>query len=1071
MTINPANINTAFPISNQDNNSQGFRDNFLAIQQALGAANIAISSIQNTTLSITGSVFSQLPATLNGGPVSLNVQFPVSSGNFSLVFPGDGAVTLPIGGVAQRPNPAIGQIRYNSDFNYIEYFNGSNWYPVGPTGPTGPVSTATGPTGPANGITGSTGPTGPLGMQGPQGSMGMPGIPGPTGPAGGPTGPSGAPSLITGPTGPGVGATGPTGDFGPTGHTGPAGYGYTGPTGVTGPTGYTGSTGPQGIQGVTGYTGPIGATGAAGSDGSATNTGATGPIGHTGATGPASVITGPTGLQGPYGPTGVQGVTGDTGPRGLLGPTGQQGAASMVTGPIGQTGPTGSTGAQGTNTTIVGSVANPSNLPMPYHGNIGDGYIVNSNGNLYIWNGVTWSDVGIIVGPTGPQVTGATGAQGIQGVTGQTGATGPLGQTGPTGVAGPASVVTGPTGYTGPAGTATNTGATGAQGATGSPGPALAGLHVVATVGGIEGLPTVIAYPGPAGDAYIVSAPVQTLWVWAPGFTAGPGYDTSEIQYGVNGAWLNAGPMVSMTGPTGPAGGPTGATGAQAGLNVVETATSSAYLPNGTFNAPQGTCYVVKGPPQEVWVWNTPISGPRIISPDYIYADFGVWINIGPLFGPTGPVGPTVTGPTGPVGLTVTGPTGAHGIAGPTGSAGGGVFVSAATFGALTSLNDNGPAIQAAIDSVAALGGGSVYVPPGRYKMQSQVFVYEGCTLTGSGQVTNLWWNPGAITGGTIFEINWGAGAGTAGNVNYAAVRLDLGAGIENIGFDYPAQVSTLVGPIECGPSVQLYPNTGNNGNLNQFVKNCYFFKSYTAIEARGSELGSGPLSGTVITGNRGAPLVYGLAIDNVINSCIIKDNFWDAEQINTANILDLLVQWVANNGQAVYIGSAGAITIDGLRAKGYSTAVTINNTAIPNGSGPYTITNSEVNNCETGILVSGTVFSPITVTNNRFNCYNTSSGTYGVSFAVLDGTTISGLLYTDNTLTGSMIHAVVLNGVGQTVNDVLISNNNAFVNLGGYIAVVIASGANIMVIHNIWKNFDIALEVPDGSYTYWNLT
>ena len=123
MTINPANINTAFPISNQDNNSQGFRDNFLAIQQALGAANIAISSIQNTTLSITGSVFSQLPATLNGGPVSLNVQFPVSSGNFSLVFPGDGAVTLPIGGVAQRPNPAIGQIRYNSDFNYIEYFN------------------------------------------------------------------------------------------------------------------------------------------------------------------------------------------------------------------------------------------------------------------------------------------------------------------------------------------------------------------------------------------------------------------------------------------------------------------------------------------------------------------------------------------------------------------------------------------------------------------------------------------------------------------------------------------------------------------------------------------------------------------------------------------------------------------------------------------------------------------------------------------------------------------------------------------------------------------------------------
>jgi len=136
--INASLINVNFPVSNQDNNSQGFRDNFLAIQAALSVANIEISNLQGSTLSIAGSVFSTIPAQLNNGPTTLNVQFPASSGNFSLTFPGTGAVILPVGGVAQRPTPYKGQIRFNSDFNYVEYYSGVNWYPVGPTGATGP---------------------------------------------------------------------------------------------------------------------------------------------------------------------------------------------------------------------------------------------------------------------------------------------------------------------------------------------------------------------------------------------------------------------------------------------------------------------------------------------------------------------------------------------------------------------------------------------------------------------------------------------------------------------------------------------------------------------------------------------------------------------------------------------------------------------------------------------------------------------------------------------------------------------------------------------------------------------
>lgn len=163
------------------------------------------------------------------------------------------ALTLPKGTILQRPvGPTGGMIRFNTDLNQIEAWNGVAWGPVGSTGATGVGGGAT-----------NTGATGATGY----------------------TGPTGAPSLVTG----------PSGNTGATGYTGPIGTGPTGSTGaastITGPTGYTGpvGTGPTGsastITGPTGYTGPVG----------------------TGPTGSASTETGPTGYTGPQGPTGFTG--------------------------------------------------------------------------------------------------------------------------------------------------------------------------------------------------------------------------------------------------------------------------------------------------------------------------------------------------------------------------------------------------------------------------------------------------------------------------------------------------------------------------------------------------------------------------------------------------------------------------------------------------------------------------------------------------------------------------------------------------------------------------------------------
>ena len=124
----------------------------------------------------------------------------------------------------------------------------------------------------------------------------------------------------------------------------------------------------------------------------------------------------------PRGVTGPQGETGPTGPTGLTGATGPTGPVS--TEPSTVTGPTGPTGAQGVAVNLLGSFPLVANLPAS--GNTtNDAYIVDQDGDLWVWNGTSWYSAGQIVGPQGS--TGPTGASGPTGPTGGTGPTGPSG--------------------------------------------------------------------------------------------------------------------------------------------------------------------------------------------------------------------------------------------------------------------------------------------------------------------------------------------------------------------------------------------------------------------------------------------------------------------------------------------------------------------------------------------------------------------------------------------------------------------------------------------------------------------
>ena len=247
-------------------------------------------------------------------------------------------------------------------------------------------------------------------------------------------------------------------------------------------------------------------------------------------------IQGPAGPQGDKGDkgndglNGVQGEKGDKGDKGIQGPTGDQGSqgepgeqgvpgATGSQGPQGNPGTDGAQGPAGTGVSIIGTLDNPGDLPSMYNGNIGDMYIVLSNGHGYVWNGTTWSDSGQIQGPPGPQGSqGAQGAQGIQGIQGVAGlmgpqgtqgAIGPQGNPGATGSQGPMGNqgAVGPVGPAGPQGAIGNTGPTGNTGATGAAGPiGPAGPQGVAGNTGPTGNPGPTGATGPAGPAGVAGA-------------------------------------------------------------------------------------------------------------------------------------------------------------------------------------------------------------------------------------------------------------------------------------------------------------------------------------------------------------------------------------------------------------------------------------------------------------------------------------------------------------------------------------------------------------------------------------
>lgn len=424
----------------------------------------------------------------------------------------------------------------------------------GPEGPTGPqgmqgVVGPEGPQGPA-GNTGPKGPEGPQGIQGPAGSKGdkgNQGIQGEKGERG-----------FAGPEGP-IGPEGPRGQQGPVGdplkimgtvsdvdaltnnaNTGDIylidddAYVWTGVEwynagpirGDKGDKGDTGPQGPTGPQGSKGDAGPTGDPGAKGDRGLQGEQGEQGPKGNTGAEGP----------EGPRGVKGDTGVQGNTGPQGPEGPTGPQGPK----------GDQGVEGPAGPVLNIRGELNEAGGLPNT--ATKGDGYLI--EGNLWVWSGTQWIDVGDIRGPQGPE--GPQGSKGLKGDAGPQGPEGPEGPAGKDGILG-GDGAKGEKGDTGPMGPEGPQGPQGEQGPPGKDGSVTGGEKGDTGDTGPEGP------QGPKGDTGPAGADGESAYEIFQ--RQNPGSSLSESQ------WLDS--LKGEKGDTGDSGSGGGGTGG--GVSLVRT--------------------------------------------------------------------------------------------------------------------------------------------------------------------------------------------------------------------------------------------------------------------------------------------------------------------------------------------------------------------------------------------------------------------------------------------------------------------------------------------------------------------
>jgi len=359
---------------------------------------------------------------------------------------------------------------------------------------------------------------------------------------------------------------------------------------------------------------------------------------------------------------------------------------------------------------------------------------------------------------------------------------------------------------------------------------------------------------------------------------------------------------------------------------------------------------------------------------------------------------------------------------------------------------------QQKLDSLGKLGGGTLFVPAGKYVIKGALLIPKGVILRGE------WERPvkGAAVKGTILMAYTGKGDENAP----AFITMEPTAGIEDLAIWYPEQSADNITPYS--PAI-MFGKPGYWGNDFCNAKHITFVNAYAGLVFSRINGGSCPM----IDGLYGTPLSRGLEIDNIadvghIQNIDFSPAYWAGSGLPGAPASGSgYATWIYNNGTGVVMrrndwSYTSFVNIEGYRTGFHAAPSIASPGAVPNGQN-YEMT---FTNCATAIDCE--VVNSDGILFSRVNMTGCTVGLKVGGGASTDGTVqlhscqISGSDYAIQTDSGCIARVIlqkckVDNGKVEIGGGTFMASDNDFQNSAPQI--VLGSKSRGIITGNRFKN------------------
>jgi len=268
---------------------------------------------------------------------------------------------------------------------------------------------------------------------------------------------------------------------------------------------------------------------------------------------------------------------------------------------------------------------------------------------------------------------------------------------------------------------------------------------------------------------------------------------------------------------------------------------------------------------------------------------------------------------------------------------------------------------QARLNALKALGGGTLFVPSGKYVLKGTLIIPKGITLRGEWQLPVK----GQPIVGTILMVYTGQGNETAAPF----ITMEPSAAVMDLAIWYPQQDPNNITPYS--PAI-MFGETGYFGNDGCNAKNITLVNAYSGIVY--SQVNS---SGShVINGIYGTPLSRGVEVDNTgdvsrLDNINFSPSYWAGSGLPGSPAAgSAYAGWILQNGTGIVMRRNDWSCTDYVNIEGYNIGFHAAPSIASVGSTPnghnYNMT---FTNCQTGIYVEnsasvGIMFTQINIVN-----------------------------------------------------------------------------------------------------------